>query len=628
MRAHIPIVMLMLLVTPAVVPGLTAATANAEVITVCWDGSGDYLTIQEGIDAALDGDEVVVCDGVYTGPGNKNLDFAGKAITVRSENGPENCVIDCENDGRGFYFHSGETTVSVVDGFTITNGNELHGGAVYCEDSSPMISHCTIAGNVALSEGGGICCYGGSPTITNCSITGNAAIHRGGAVLSHDSDPTIGDCVIGENAANAGGGVYCQGGSSATITNCTVTGNSASSEGGGIYCELGTLTISDCTIAENSGANYGGGALCRESDTTISSCAITGNTAGYGGGVYCEATSNATISKCTIMQNTAQAGGGVHCYECCPTIVDCAISENVVWHHGGGIFLSYSDPAITHCTISGNTAHRGGAGVFCHRASPTINSCALAANIATYAGAVCCLRGSPVITNCLITGNAAKWGGALECYCSDLTVTDCTLAANLAVNGRALACDSHHSGCSSIQMANCILWDGGNEIWNNDDSTITITYSDVQAGWSGQGNIDADPLFVDAEHEDYRLLPCSPCVDAGDNDAVPADEWDLDDDGDTDEPIPFDVDGNPRFVDDPYMPDTGHGDPPIVDMGAYEFQADCPGDVDGDRDVDEFDLGILLAAWHVSDGGDLNCDELTDHADLGILLTHWGEECP
>ncbi|MCK4341414.1 MAG: hypothetical protein KAY37_06795 [Phycisphaerae bacterium] len=127
----------------SVLAALSTAT-HADTITVCWDGSGQYTTIQAGIDAAVAGDEVVVCDGTYTGPSNKDLDFGGRAITLRSENGPQNCTIDCEEDGRGFYFNSGETATSVVDGFTILNGSASTTGGIYCLNSNPTITNCEI----------------------------------------------------------------------------------------------------------------------------------------------------------------------------------------------------------------------------------------------------------------------------------------------------------------------------------------------------------------------------------------------------------------------------------------------------------------------------------------------------
>jgi hypothetical protein len=84
---------------------------------------GEYSTIQAGIDAANVGDTVLVASGTYVGTGNKNLDYKGKAIVVKSENGPKTCVIDCQNSGRGFYFHSGEDTLSILEGISIKNGN-------------------------------------------------------------------------------------------------------------------------------------------------------------------------------------------------------------------------------------------------------------------------------------------------------------------------------------------------------------------------------------------------------------------------------------------------------------------------------------------------------------------------
>ena len=103
-----------------------AVSCGAGIITVNWDGSGDYTTIQAAINDANDGNSVIVADGTYTGDGNRDINFLGKAIAVKSANGPENCIIDCQGDPcephRGFYFHSDEGNDSIVSGFTIANG--------------------------------------------------------------------------------------------------------------------------------------------------------------------------------------------------------------------------------------------------------------------------------------------------------------------------------------------------------------------------------------------------------------------------------------------------------------------------------------------------------------------------
>lgn len=164
---------------------------------------------------------------------------------------------------------------------------------------------------------------------------------------------------------------------------------------------------------------------------------------------------------------------------------------------------------------------------------------------------------TPTVVNCLIHDNNIYAGGAIDVVNGDALVVNCTVANNSSSSTgggiRAYASDN------SV-VANCIV--RGNTPYEINGATVDVTYCNVQGGFAGQGNIDADPLFYDQDHGDYHLGGGSPCIDAGDTEAVPGD-------ADTD------VDGNPRFFDDPHTPDTGNGYP-CVDIGAYEYQGNIP----------------------------------------------------
>ncbi|NIO28991.1 MAG: hypothetical protein GTO29_10630, partial [Candidatus Latescibacteria bacterium] len=196
------------------------------------DGTGDAPTIQAGIDSAAVADTVLLANGTFTGMGNRDIDFNGKAITVRSESGDPNlCIIDCQEAGRGFYFHSGEWYGSVIDGVTITNGSaqagggifvayhwpagisptvtnctfydnrvELYGGAIYCDNSRIALTNCTFYFNWSDADGGGICCVSSTPTLTNCTFHNNIANH-GAGMYSEWSTPIISNCTYVANLA-------------------------------------------------------------------------------------------------------------------------------------------------------------------------------------------------------------------------------------------------------------------------------------------------------------------------------------------------------------------------------------------------------------------------------------------
>ena len=200
----------------------------------------EYPTIQAAVNAAVPGDTVIVADGVYTGFGNRDITFRGKAITLKSAHGPANTILNLQgtqdDPHRGFDF-DGETANAVLDGFTITNGStpngaildEFNGAGILIRNGSPTIKNCIIKNNWAGCWGAAICCslFGdSSPTIINCTITGNFSDDDGGAIFSIDDSPTIINSIIANNEARVvGGGITHFGGGMLTIINSTIVDN-------------------------------------------------------------------------------------------------------------------------------------------------------------------------------------------------------------------------------------------------------------------------------------------------------------------------------------------------------------------------------------------------------------------
>ncbi|MCK4303247.1 MAG: hypothetical protein KAY24_03320 [Candidatus Eisenbacteria sp.] len=222
---------------------LWAASAYATTYLINPEGTGDFATIQEAIDATEDGDVVELAEGTYAGVGNRDIDFYGKAITVRSQSGvPQLCRIDCggspSEPHRGFKFWHEEGMASVLEGITIANGFAWKGGGMVCYAfSTPTVIGCVVLNCGAELEGGGVYCYQSSPTFNNCTFISNYA-PAGGSVHADQAFPALGNCII--SFGTNGEAVGCESGSAPVLTCCDIYGNALGDWVGCIASQLGT----------------------------------------------------------------------------------------------------------------------------------------------------------------------------------------------------------------------------------------------------------------------------------------------------------------------------------------------------------------------------------------------------
>ena len=280
-------------------------------------------TIQDAVDTAAAGDEIVVTNGVYQ-TGERVVDGAmpnrvavTKPVTVRSVNGPEVTIIrgnqaSQTTNGLGavrcVYLGDGAALI----GFTLTNGatlstgdyeREQSGGGVWCASTSAVVSNCTLRGNSASRAGGGA----DRGTLYNCVLTGNSASFGGGVNAG-----TLNNCRLSGNSASLGGG----GASGGILSNCALTGNSAGSFGGGALVSI----LSTCTLTGNSAQSGGGGAY----GGTLNNCSISRNAGGGVVGVCDEGCDLFDLHNCTVVENSPYGVKGWG------TLVNCIVYYNEV----------------------------------------------------------------------------------------------------------------------------------------------------------------------------------------------------------------------------------------------------------------------------------------------------------
>jgi len=250
-----------------------------------------------------------------------------------------------------------------------------------------------------------------------------------------------------------------------------------------------------------------------------------------GGGMYNEYDSNPILRNIVFSGNATSDtpdlpgdGGGMYNFISSPILINVTFFANSA-SSGGGLYNSNSSNTILTSVLFSNNSAGSGAGMFISDGNPELNNVIFYANSASWSGGgLLNSNGSPRLINTTFFENsAATYGGGMD----SSTYNPPSLISNIFWRNSALY---------------------GPQISGSYDS-LNVTYSDVQGGWPGTGNIDADPLFMDAANGDLHLQAGSPAIDSGTNDGCPASD--------------FDGAIRPR--------DGNYDGMAICDMGAYEF---------------------------------------------------------
>ncbi len=459
---------------------------------------------------------------------------------------------------------------TIINGLFQSN-DALHGaGAVnWGEQVAPVFENCTFVENAAHQGWGGgmLNAAHSSPQLRGCIFTANYAEQNGGGMANvASSRPTLQDCEFSENIvafsqSPTGGGMFNTDESIATIVGGLFTRHSsgailndygrvfmtgatlADNERQAIYTDNGYVTLDGCTLVDNEGSAI----LAQDAMVEATSSVLSRNERAVS-----LTDSTSFLTDCRIngngSLNRSRDGGAITALRSYLALRQCVLVDNAIPGQscfGGAVAVNRTTLAATGCTFANNQAGTAGGAIFAEADSGV------------------------TLVNCLVARNqAATDGGGIWSASAVVTLTNGTVVSNFANNGGGLRVRGN-----TTTISGTVLWDNrgsgtleANQITVVSEGAVDINYSCVQ-GWTGNyggtGNTGAFPAFRNLSGGDYHLQPGSPLIDAGDNSAVPQNTL-------------FDLDGNDRFVDDPDTPDTGRGEPPIVDMGAYEFQA-CTG---------------------------------------------------
>jgi VCBS repeat-containing protein/predicted outer membrane repeat protein len=523
----------------------------------------------------------------------------------------------------GGMFNQANSAPSLSNVSFISN-DAYYGGGMSNSGSVPSLLGVSFTSNTA-TRGGGIYNTASSPSLTNVTFDLNDAVNYGGGMCNTAlSNPTLSGVNFTANLANYGAGIY-NNNSSPTLETVTFDSNvtSASGNGAGMYNVVNSHpSLAGVTFNNNNG-RFGAGMYNDASSPTLTDVAFTYNTGEEGGGIYNNNLSNPELDNVSFEMNIVTLyGGGICNINSSPILRSVTFTSNTATQHGGGMYnASGSAPQLADVTFSQNTANQYGGGMYIHSSTPTLVNVDFSGNHAdNFGGGLYLQLSSPSLANVRLMNNTANMGGGIYNSSSYPTLVNTTFYAN-SVTGQG---GGMYNTASNPTIYNTIMWANTPNQVNNVGSSPVINYSDIQGGCPSGSScpviISSDPLFVNPGASDLSLKITSPAIDAGNNTLVPADVLDLDQDLNTAEPLPYDLSGNPRFVDDLAVTDTGVGPAPVVDMGVYERGDLAPVAVNDSYTTNESTLLSVAVPGVLGNDSDPNGDTLT--AVLDTDVTH------
>lgn len=509
----------------------------------------EYENIQAAIDNSQNGDVVIVKNGLY----KESISYGGKSIIVASLfyiDGNTSHISNTKISGREedvdqyvIKFNSAEDTGSVLIGFTVDThreGSFYYGGGIKCENASPKLSKLIISNNnLDYTKGTGISLYNSNAVILDVLVLENFNGNFGAAIYAEKSNFILENSKIKNNKSYwVGAGIYLED-SDAKITSTKFSGNRSDYEGGAIYCINSDPIITDCDFIANTSTLKNPVIYIKNSNPVLSGLKVFNNDS-HDPSTPSEATikadSSIILASELIFKNNKANGIRVN-------NSSLYLSNSEFQNNNIGILVYGGYAEINNTTVEYHREFLGSRGLILNSCEFKIDSLICSKNGPGDGGTggIGISNSTGTIENSRLyknhCGGHGDGGAGMYAWNSDILLRNVLLAENIAYSdmpGSGIYIDSsivqienstiagnqdesaalYNINGSEITISNSILW-GNSPNHFYDTNGVSVSYSNIEGGWEGEGNINSDPMFCYTGIGDYQLSSLSQCAGSG-----------------------------------------------------------------------------------------------------------------